>query len=75
MPSGPNVYFNLVNGAVSQAVMSQMRRPAFVIACGQISGYDDQSACCRSTNVLRLESFNSLHFRDRWDAASRQLAK
>jgi NADPH-dependent curcumin reductase CurA len=40
MPTGPDIYFDNVGGALTQMVMWQMQRPARVIECGQISTYD-----------------------------------
>ena len=41
MPAGPNVYFDNVGGQIRQTIMNQMKRPARVVECGQISTYDD----------------------------------
>jgi NADPH-dependent curcumin reductase CurA len=40
MPTGPDIYFDNVGGALTQKVMWQMQRPARVVECGQISTYD-----------------------------------
>jgi NADPH-dependent curcumin reductase CurA len=40
IPGGADVYFDNVGGPLSQVVMNQMRRPARVVECGQISTYE-----------------------------------
>jgi NADPH-dependent curcumin reductase CurA len=78
-PGGPDIYFDNVGGAVSQAVMSTMRRPARVIECGQISSYDDQDGGWTvdirpiHRNGLRFESFTPSHFGEFEPAALAQL--
>jgi NADPH-dependent curcumin reductase CurA len=41
IPSGPDIYFDNVGGRTSTIVMNQMRRPARIVECGQISTYGD----------------------------------
>jgi NADPH-dependent curcumin reductase CurA len=78
-PGGPDIYFDNVGGAVSQAIMSTMRRPARVIECGQISSYDDQDGGWRvdirpiHQHGLRFESFTPGHFSEFEPAAMAQL--
>jgi NADPH-dependent curcumin reductase CurA len=74
VPGGPDVYFDNVGGQVSQVVMGTMRRPARVVACGQISTYDDESAWMVNIkpiciNGLRFEGFTPVQFQDAWPAA------
>jgi len=79
MPGGPDIYFDNVGGAVSQAIMSTMRRPARVIECGQISSYDDQDGGWMvdirpiHQHGLRFESFTPSHFSEFEPAAMAQL--
>ena len=78
-PGGPDIYFDNVGGAVSQAIMSTMRRPARVIECGQISSYDDQDGGWKvdirpiHQYGLRFESFTPGHFSEFEPAAVAQL--
>jgi NADPH-dependent curcumin reductase CurA len=78
-PGGPDIYFDNVGGAVSQAIMSTMRRPARVIECGQISSYDDHDGGWRvdirpiHQHGLRFESFTPAHFGEFEPAAMAQL--
>ncbi|MFE5029129.1 zinc-binding dehydrogenase [Streptomyces sp. NPDC056656] len=68
LPHGPDVYFDNVGGAVSQTVMSTMRKPARVIECGQIASYDDPDGGWTidirpiHQHGLRLESFSPSHY-------------
>lgn len=39
-PGGPDIYFDNVGGELSQTIMWQMRKPARIVECGQISTYD-----------------------------------
>jgi len=79
VPGGPDIYFDNVGGAVSQAIMSTMRRPARVIECGQISSYDDQDGGWMvdirpiHQHGLRFESFTPSHFGEFEPAAMAQL--
>ena len=41
MPTGPDIYFDNVGGQLANTVMWQMRQPARVVECGQISTYND----------------------------------
>jgi len=80
LPYGPDIYFDNVGGAVSQAVMSTMRRPARVIECGQISSYLDPDGGWRidirpiHQHGLRLQSFTPGHFAEFQPGAVAQLA-
>jgi NADPH-dependent curcumin reductase CurA len=79
VPDGPDIYFDNVGGAVSQAIMSTMRRPARVIECGQISSYDDQNGGWTvdirpiHQHGLQFESFTPSHFSEFEPAAMAQL--
>jgi NADPH-dependent curcumin reductase CurA len=79
LPNGPDIYFDNVGGAVSQTVMSTMRRPARVIECGQISSYDDPDGGWTvdirpiHQHGLRFESFAPSHFAEFRPAAVAQL--
>jgi hypothetical protein len=79
LPTGPNIYFDNVGGAVSQTVMSTMRRPARVIECGQISSYDDPDGGWTvdirpiHQNGLRFESFAPSHYPEFRPGAAAQL--
>ena len=78
-PAGPDVYFDNVGGALSQLVMTQMRRPARVVECGQIATYNDSDAAwtvdirAMHSNGLRFEGFTPALFLDEWPAAVDQL--
>jgi NADPH-dependent curcumin reductase CurA len=80
LPNGPDVYFDNVGGQVSQIVMSQMRRPARVVECGQISTYDDADGAWMvdikpiHRHGLRFEGFNPLLFSEEWPRALSRLA-
>jgi NADPH-dependent curcumin reductase CurA len=79
-PRGPDIYFDNVGGAVSQAVMSTMRRPARIIECGQISSYDDPDGGWRidirpiHQHGLQLQGFTPSQFREFVPGAVAQLA-
>jgi NADPH-dependent curcumin reductase CurA len=79
LPDGPEIYFDNVGGAVSQTVMSTMRRPARVIECGQISSYDDPDGGWMidirpiHEHGLRLESFTPSQFSEFRPGADAQL--
>lgn len=79
LPSGPDVYFDNVGGTLSQTVMKQMRRPARVIDCGQISTYGEGGtwmvdATWIHMNGLRFEGFTPLLFAEQSKAAIGQLS-
>jgi hypothetical protein len=80
LPGGPDIYFDNVGGAVSQAVMSTMRRPARVIECGQISSYDHDDGGWTidirpiHEHGLRLEGFTPSQFGEFLPGAVAQLA-
>lgn len=80
MPGGPDIYFDCVGGAVSNAVMFQMRRPARIVECGQISTYGERDGAWKvdvqpiHANGLRFEGFHPMLFADEWPAAFAQLA-
>jgi NADPH-dependent curcumin reductase CurA len=42
MPNGPDIYYDNVGGEISQTIMWQMKYPARIVECGQISTYDDK---------------------------------
>ena len=42
MPNGPDIYYDNVGGQISQTIMWQMKYPARIVECGQISTYDDE---------------------------------
>ncbi len=79
VPGGPDIYFDNVGGAVSQAVMSTMRHPARVVECGQISSYDDQDGGWMvdirpiHRHGLRFEGFTPSLFSEFEPAALAQL--
>lgn len=79
LPAGPDIYFDNVGGAVSQTVMSTMRRPARVIECGRISSYDDPDGGWMvdirpiHQHGLRFESFAPSHYPEFRPAAIAQL--
>jgi NADPH-dependent curcumin reductase CurA len=79
MPNGPDIYFDNVGGSLSQTVMNQMRRPARVIECGQISTYDEDGGGWMldirpiHAHGLRFESFTPILFLDFHSAALAQL--
>jgi len=73
-PDGIDVYFDNVGGELSQTVMFTMHRPARVVACGQISTYDDESAWMVNIkpiyiNGLRFEGFTPDQFPQLWPQA------
>lgn len=80
LPDGPDIYFDNVGGQVSQIVMHQMRRPARVVECGQISTYDDADDAWMvdikpiHRNGLRFEGFTPLLFSEEWPMAVSRLA-
>jgi NADPH-dependent curcumin reductase CurA len=80
IPNGPDIYFDNVGGAVSQTIMSTMRRPARVIECGQISTYDDPDGGWRVDvrpihgRGLRFEGFTPALFSEFYPGAYAQLA-
>jgi NADPH-dependent curcumin reductase CurA len=80
MPTGPDVYFDNVGGALTQMVMNQMQRPARVIECGQISTYDDQDGGWNLDirpihgNGLRWEGFTPMQFLEFFPGALAQLS-
>jgi NADPH-dependent curcumin reductase CurA len=80
MPTGPDVYFDNVGGALTQTVMKQMQRPARVIECGQISTYDEQGGGWNLDirpihgNGLRWEGFTPLQFLEFFPGALAQLS-
>lgn len=79
LPSGPDVYFDNVGGAVSQIVMRQMRRPGRIVDCGQISTYDDTTTAWNvditpiHLNGLRFEGLSPALFIQDWPRARQQL--
>lgn len=79
IPGGPDVYFDNVGGSLSQIVMSQMRRPARITECGQISTYSDQNGGWTMnimpihSNGLRFEGYQPLLFIDQFPVALGQL--
>ncbi|MEU6709598.1 NADP-dependent oxidoreductase [Streptomyces wuyuanensis] len=79
LPGGPDVYFDNVGGDLSQTVMSQMRRPARVVECGQIATYNDPDAAWKVNiapihiNGLRFEGYTPLLFAHLDTQARRQL--
>lgn len=79
LPTGPDVYFDNVGGAVSQIIMRQMRRPGRIVDCGQISTYDDTTSAWHvditpiHLNGLRLEGLSPALFTHDWPQARRQL--
>jgi NADPH:quinone reductase len=79
LPGGPDIYFDNVGGALSQTVMSTMRRPARVIECGQISSYDEPGGGWTidirpiHEHGLRLESFTPSHYKEFRPGAVAQL--
>ena len=81
MPNGPDVYFDNVGGKISNIVMNQMRRPARIVECGQISTYGDGDGAWRvdvtpiHSNGLRFEGFNPALFMNEWQSAVLQLAE
>jgi NADPH-dependent curcumin reductase CurA len=42
MPNGPDIYYDNVGGEISQTIMWQMKYPARIVECRQISTYDDK---------------------------------
>jgi NADPH:quinone reductase len=80
-PTGPTIYFDNVGGQVSHTIMNQMRRPARIVECGQISTYDDPNGAWMvdikpiHRNGLRFEGFTPLHFREQWMSAIHQLVE
>ncbi|WP_209045505.1 MDR family NADP-dependent oxidoreductase [Rhizorhabdus histidinilytica] len=79
MPRGPDIYFDNVGGAVSQAVMAMMRRHTRVVECGQISTYDDENGGWTvdirpiHANGLIWESFTTAHFAEFYPGGLAQL--
>ncbi len=79
LPTGPDVYFDNVGGAVSQIVMRQMRRPGRIVDCGQISTYDDTESAWKvditpiHLNGLRFEGLSPALFAQDWPRARQQL--
>jgi NADPH-dependent curcumin reductase CurA len=68
IPGGADVYFDNVGGNLSQIVMNQMRRPARIVECGQISTYERDAWQVDISPIhlygLRFEGFNPLLFAD-----------
>jgi NADPH-dependent curcumin reductase CurA len=79
LPTGPDVYFDNVGGAVSQIVMRRMRRPGRIVDCGQISTYDDTESAWKvditpiHLNGLRFEGLSPALFAQDWPLARKQL--
>lgn len=84
-PSGINVYFDNVGGAISDTVISQMTRDARVILCGQISQYnkdvpyppplsEETQGTIRRNHITR-ERFMVLNYMDKADAAIFELSQ
>jgi len=79
-PNGPDIYFDSVGGAVSQAVMWTMRKPARIVECGQISTYNDKGGGWQvdiwpmHANQLRMESFVGNSYAEYFPAGIAQLA-
>jgi NADPH-dependent curcumin reductase CurA len=79
IPGGADVYFDNVGGHLSQVVMNQMRRPARVVECGQISTYEGDAWKVDISPIhlygLRFEGFNPLLFADQDAQALAQLVE
>lgn len=81
LPRGPDIYFDNVGGAVSHVIMNQMRRPARVVECGQISTYEDADAAWMvdikpiHQHGLRFEGFTPLLFQEEWPTARSRLVE
>ncbi|OQU97773.1 hypothetical protein CLAIMM_03658 [Cladophialophora immunda] len=76
-----DVYFDCVGGELSQTIMKQMKRPARIVECGQISTYNDEKYAWMTNltpihlNGLRLEGYTPMLFKDKWPEALDQLQK
>lgn len=79
-PNGPDIYFDNVGGATSQAVMWTMRKPARIVECGQVSTYNDKGGGWLvdiwpiHANQLRMESFVGNSYAEFFPAGIAQLA-
>ncbi|MEM7287467.1 MAG: NADP-dependent oxidoreductase [Actinomycetota bacterium] len=80
-PTGVDVFFDNVGGAVLDAVLDNLAMHARVVICGAVSQYDDMDNVTGPTLYLRLaerqasmEGFAYFHFMDSIEPATRELA-
>jgi NADPH-dependent curcumin reductase CurA len=79
IPEGPDIYFDNVGGELSQTIMNQMKRPARVTECGQISAYNEKGCSLMvdirpiHSNGLRFEGFHPMLFVDQFPIALKHL--
>ena len=79
LPGGPDVYLDNVGGELSTRIMRQMRYPARVVECGQLSNYDDADKAWTldtdplHTRGLTYHGFMPTLFRDDWSHAYAQM--
>lgn len=79
MPNGPDIYYDNVGGALSQKILWQMKYPARIVECGQISTYDDKRGGWTvdirplHMNCLQWTGFSPLMFMEYFPGALAQL--
>jgi NADPH-dependent curcumin reductase len=80
-PTGVDVFFDNVGGALLDTVLRRIALRARVVLCGDISTYDTESPAPPLQNLrylmgrrARMEGFNTLDHWDKYEEATAQLA-
>ena len=81
-PTGVDVFFDNVGGALLDTVLRRLALHARVVLCGDISTYNSDAAPVPLSNVrylmgkrARMEGFNTLDHWDHYEAAAAQLGE